>query len=219
MVANHIHHALEQVRELQQKILDKQRFKGYSGRARAISGTLALLAAGIMASPYYPRSFAWHFAGWGAVLSCAILLNFGAILYWFLLDPSARRDLRRLRPAMDVLPPILVGGVMTFPLVLRGDYEYLFGVWMCMFGIANLAARHTVPRKIWIPASFYLVAGTIYLLWTEPSFLNPWPMGIVFFLGEWAAGFVLHFDGTEDRSLAGFLTYILNGKSKEHVET
>ena len=31
MVANHIHHALDQVRELQQKILDKQRFKGYSG--------------------------------------------------------------------------------------------------------------------------------------------------------------------------------------------
>jgi hypothetical protein len=43
-------------------------------------------------------------------------------------------------------------------------------------------------------------------------------MGIVFFLGEWAAGFVLHFDGSEDRTLAGFVTYILNGKREEHVE-
>lgn len=32
MIANHIYHALEQVRDLQQKILEGQRFKGYSGR-------------------------------------------------------------------------------------------------------------------------------------------------------------------------------------------
>lgn len=217
-MANHIHHALDQVRELQQKILDKQRFKGYSGRARAISGTIALAAAAVMSCSFYPQSVPAQFAGWGAVLVAALLLNFGAIFYWFLFDPEARRDLRRLRPALDVLPPILVGGALTTALVLRGDFEYLFGVWMCMFGIANMAARHAVPPRIWIPATFYLVAGAIYLLWPDPSFLNPWPMGLAFFIGEWAGGFVLHFDGSEQRTLAGFLTYILNGKSEEHVE-
>ncbi len=48
MIANHIHHALAQVRELQQKILEGQRFKGYSGRARAICGVAALAAAAFM---------------------------------------------------------------------------------------------------------------------------------------------------------------------------
>lgn len=43
MIANHIHDALAQVRELQKNILDKQRFKGYSGRARAIAGSVALV--------------------------------------------------------------------------------------------------------------------------------------------------------------------------------
>ena len=56
MIVNHIHQALAQVQELQQKVLEKQRFKGYSGRARAISGTLALLAAPIMASAYFPKT-------------------------------------------------------------------------------------------------------------------------------------------------------------------
>lgn len=217
MVANHIHHALAQVRELQQKILDKQRFKGYSGRARAISGTLALAAAGVMSTPLYPRNIAAHLAGWTAVLVSATVLNFGAVVYWYLLDPASRREVRRLRPAVDVVPPIAVGAVMTLALVMRGHYEYLFGVWMSLFGLANLAARHTVPPRIWIPATLYLAAGAVYLLWPDPSFLNPWPMGLVFFFGEWAGGLVLHFDGTEDRTLASFLSYIFNGKVKEHV--
>ncbi|HSP06897.1 MAG TPA: hypothetical protein VLR94_06945 [Acidobacteriota bacterium] len=217
MVANHIHHALAQVRELQQKILDKQRFKGYSGRARAISGTLALAAAAVMSTPFYPQHVVAHLAGWTAVLISATILNFGAVVYWYLLDPISRREVRRLRPALDVLPPIGVGAVMTLALVSRGHYEYLFGVWICLFGLANLAARHAVPPRIWIPATFYLLSGTIYLLWPNPSFLNPWPMGLVFFLGEWACGLVLHFDGTEDRTLSSFLSYLFNGKEEKHV--
>lgn len=217
MVANHIHHALDQVRELRQKILEKQRFKGYSGRARAISGTLTLGAAVVMSDSRFPATATAHLAGWGAVFVAAMLLNFGAVMYWFLFDPEARRDPRRLRPAADVLPPILVGGVLTLALVVHGQFEYLFGIWMSLYGLANLAMRHVVPPRIWIPASIYLTAGIIYLLWPDPSFLNPWPMGLVFFAGEWAGGFVLHFDGSEDRTLAGFVNYILHGKVEEHV--
>ena len=50
MIANHIHDALAQVRELQQRILERQRFRGYSGEARMSAGTFALVGAWIMAS-------------------------------------------------------------------------------------------------------------------------------------------------------------------------
>jgi len=39
-----------------------------------------------------------------------------------------------------------------------------------------------------------------WLLLPQASFMNPWPMGLVFFLGEWAGGLLLYFD--ERRYLA-----------------
>jgi hypothetical protein len=196
-----VHIAVSQVRDLQRKILEKQRFKGYSGRARAISGTLALITAVFLSLPVYPKSVAAHLAGWTALLLISILLNFGAILYWFLFDLQTKRDLRRLRPLIDVLPPLFVGALFTFAFLMHGLYSFLFGVWMCIFGLANFASRHCVPNTIWIPSLFYLICGTLFLLQRDPSFLNPWPMGLVFFIGEWAGGFILHFDGSEQFSV------------------
>ena len=93
MIANHIHHALAQVRELQKKILENQRFKGYSGRARAIGGTIALFSAFIMSSPQFPDNTAAHALGWGILALIGVLLNFGALIHWFLFDPTVKRDI------------------------------------------------------------------------------------------------------------------------------
>lgn len=205
MIANHIHHALAQVQELQQKILEKQRFKGYSGRARAISGTLALATAALLASPYVPKTVSAHVISWGTLFALTILLNFGAILYWFLFDPQARRDVRKLRPVLDMLFPIVVAGILTLHMLWRNQHQYLFGVWMCFAGLANLASRQVLPKQIWMVSAFYMLCGTVYLFLPGVSFLNPWIMGIVLFLGEWAGGIILHFDGTEKVSLSEFL--------------
>jgi len=212
MIANHIHHALAQVHELQQKVLEKQRFKGYSGRARALSGTLALGAAAFMASSRFPRTLVAHAIGWGMVFALAILLNFGALIYWFLFDPQVKRDIRRLRPTLDVFPPLVVGGVLTLALMRHGQHQYLAGIWMCLFGLANLASRHVLPKRISQVGWFYILCGAIYLLTPNASFLNPWPMGIVFFVGEWVGGIILHFDGATHVSLSHFLNIKYKGE-------
>ena len=195
-----IQEALRQVQELKQKILEKQRFKGYSGRARAISGTIALGAAAILASPYWPDTNEAHLAGWAIVFALACLLNFGAILYWFLRDPNAKRDVRRLRPIVDTLPPLLVGGILTLGLVRHEMYSWLFPIWMSLFGLANLASRHVLPPAISIIGWFYILAGSLLLLIGPDHFTNPWPMGIIFFAGEWMGGIVLHFDTSDSIS-------------------
>ncbi|HSE41483.1 MAG TPA: hypothetical protein VLH08_12045 [Acidobacteriota bacterium] len=205
MDGNPVQQALAEVRDLQKKILEKQRFKGYSGRARAISGTLALITAGVMSLPFYPQTIPAHLLGWTTLFIASIALNFGAIFYWFLLD--TKRDLKRLRPLLDVLMPLIVGAILTLTFIMHGQYSYLFGTWMCLFGLANFATRHTVPRSIWIPSLFYVACGTILLVQRDLSFLNPWPMGIVFFIGEWAGGIILHFDGTEETSFREFLNF------------
>lgn len=214
MIANHIHDALIQVQELKHKILEKQRFKGYSGRARALSGTLALAAAAALSFAAVPRTTSAHLAAWSVVFLLSVLLNFGAITYWFLFDPQAGRNPRRLRPVTDVLPPLLVGGILTLVLLLRGNYDDLSGTWMCLYGLANLAGRHALPRRILWIGVYYIAAGAAVLLLLNHSFLNPWPMGIVFFIGEWAGGTILHYDEAERLPLPHFLQ-----KESYHAQT
>ncbi|RMF59315.1 MAG: hypothetical protein D6748_06700 [Calditrichaeota bacterium] len=218
MIANHIHHALEQVRELQNKILERQRFKGYSGRARAICGTVALLAAAVMSSPYYPATTAAHALGWATIALFGILLNFGALIHWFLFDPQVKRDIRRLKPTLDALPAIFVGGVLTYVLVMNNLHDWLFGVWMMLFGVANLSSWHVLPRRIWMVGVYYILSGTICLLFTEPSFLNPWPLGLVFFFGEWFGAVILHFDDMQEITLGGILNILFNIKEDKHAQ-
>jgi hypothetical protein len=200
VIARHIHHALEQVQELQQQLLEKQRFKGYSGRARAATGCLALLAAVVMSSAHYPQKASWIATGWGVVFLFGAAINFGALVYWFFTDPEPRRDVRRLKPLIDAFPPLFVGAILTFVFLYEGQHRLLPGMWMCLFGLANLASRHVLPRAIFLVGLFYIVCGTACLLLPDISFTDPWPTGIVFFVGEWAGGWILHYDNVTNAS-------------------
>lgn len=212
---SHIHQALDQVRELKHQVLEKQRFKGYSGRARAISGTLALLTAAVLASPQYPRTVAAHLTAWGALFVVCGLLNYGAVCYWFLTDPHANRNLRRLKPALDGLPPLLVGGLISWLLIDHGLTDRLFGVWMCLFGLANVSSRHVLPKLIGALGLYYVACGAICLLVPQVTLLQPWPMGLVFFFGEWAGGIIFHYDRATNLSLGDLLLDFLLDTSRE----
>ena len=194
MISNHVHDALDQVRQLQHAILERIRFHGFSGPTRAVSGTIALIAAIFMSTPYYPQTARAHLLGWAAVLSAALFLNGGALILWFLRDKSVQRNPRRLRPVLDVIPPLFVGGVLTAALILHGELDLLFGIWMLMFGLVNLTSRHVLPRAINWVGLFYIFAGTAWILTPGLSFMSPWSMGIVFFAGEWAGGLILYLD-------------------------
>ena len=108
-----IQETIEHVRELQQAVLERRRFKGYSGRVRIAMGRFALVMAAAMASPLVPERNLWHIIGWGIVFFVAFLLNAGAVIWWFWNDPAARRDVRVRKPTIDVIAPIAVGGLLT----------------------------------------------------------------------------------------------------------
>lgn len=194
MIARHIHHALDQVRELQQRILEKQRFRGYSGRMRLISGGLAILTALVLSLPSYPKTVYFHLLGWALLFTAAIVLNYGALVYWFVKNSEVQRDLRRLGPALEALPILFVGGILSYAMVLHGFHHALFGIWMTLFGLMNLASRQVLPRMTAWVGVFYLTSGAVCLVNPSLSFLNPWPMGVVFFIGEFLGGLVFHFN-------------------------
>jgi hypothetical protein len=191
MIANHIHDALAQVKQMQEMILEKRLFKGYSGTARIVSGSIALAGATVLASSRISPTPLAHLVGWGVVLFVALILNYGALLWWFLFDPKVRGNVTMLKPAVDAIPPLAVGAGLSLAALLRTDYDLLFGIWMCCYGLVHCAHRHNLPRGIYFTGLGYLMAGVYCLLSPSVSFLDPWPMGIVFFVGELAGGLIL----------------------------
>jgi len=187
-----VREAVERLERLQEMVLEKQTFRGFSGRARAAGGLLALLAAAAMASGLAPRTVPAHLAAWGAVLVAALALNFGALAHAFLRDPSYRRTPARMRPALDVVPPLAVGGGLTLALVGAGQHDLLFGAWMGCYGLAHLAARRALPPANCAVGLFYLASAALQLLPSARGFLNPWPMALAFVPGELAGGWILH---------------------------
>jgi len=197
MIANHIHDALAQVRKLQEFLIEKRLFKGYSGTARIVSGSAALAGAAILSSGSVPSDAHAHLIGWGVVLAVGIVVNYGCLLYWFLFDPEVRRSAVMLKPALDAIPALGVGAVFTVALVAGQHFDQLFGAWMCCYGLAQVAYRRSLPQGIYHVGLGYLVCGAYFLLSPSVTFLNPWPMGIVFFAGELAGGLVLLGNGAK----------------------
>jgi len=210
LVKTSLHDALRQVRELQQAILEKQRFKGYSGRARALAGGGALAAAMVLGSSWgAAQKPAAHLLGWGIVFAQAMVLNYGALIYWFWHDPEVERDVRRLRPALEIVPILAAAGALTLALIQREDYDLLFGAWMVLAGLLNFTARQVLPRGLSWVGFYYLLSGIVcLLLLPQLSFTrDPWVMGGVFFAGEFFGGLVLHFDEKAFPSLRTFFGF------------
>ncbi len=202
MIAMHIHDALAQVHELKMRVINAQHFTGYSGRCRIVGGTLALLAPLVLSAEGYPQTTTAHLMGWGFVLAVSVVANYAAVLHWFLSNPDTRRDVRRLIPAAYALPSLAVGGILTIALIQHGAYNALFGTWMCLFGLTNLSSRQVLPKALWPLGMFYITCGTICLFWPGLSFTNPWPMGLVFGVGEWIGGLIFHYHRLPDSTLA-----------------
>lgn len=200
MIANHIHDALAQVRKLQEFILEKRLFKGYSGKARIVSGSVALAGTVIMASDKMSSDPFVHLTGWCIILVIGVILNYACLLYWFLFNSDVRRNPIMLKPALDAVPALGVGAVFTLVFILAGQFDLLFGMWMCFYGLAQVAYRQSLPQRIYFVGLAYLVCGTYCLLLESISFTDPWPMGIVFFVGELAGGTILmtHKTSTEE---------------------
>jgi len=199
-----LHHALREVRELKRHILTKQRFKGYSGRARALGGCAALAAALVLRADYFPAGLVNELAIWGIVLAVSLALNYGALVYWFLYDEEVDRDWASLKPALEVLPAFLVGGLLSVALLKTGEPALLPGVWLSLYGLANLASRHVLPQRICWVGAWYIFAGATCLLWPVWAWGNPLVLGSAFFVGEWLGGLALHYDEAEGRTVWSF---------------
>ncbi|MDP0501717.1 MAG: hypothetical protein Q7P63_16610 [Verrucomicrobiota bacterium JB022] len=189
-----IRQAIREVQSLKQAIVEKQRFRGYSGRARALGGGIALGAAlglTLLAPLATPERI---FAVWGVVFVLAASLNYGALCYWL---ARGREPLlsRRVPQLLETCTIWLTAGVISLALWLQGEADLLYGLWMMLFGLAQIFNRHHLPRGIGLLGAYYLLCGGLCLWWADGIFARPLAMGAVFFVGEFAGGLIFHVNG------------------------
>jgi hypothetical protein len=181
--------ALNGVRQMQALVLDRQRFKGFSGAARMAGGAAALLAALVLRHAV-PAEASLHLIGWGLLLAFGLAVNFAA-LFWWLFKHRGELRLAELWPVWEVFPTLSAGAALTAALVRTGQVDLLFGTWMALYGASHMAQRRSLPFPIYCGGLAYLAAGIFFLLWPGVSFTDPRPMGLVFGLGELFGGWVL----------------------------
>ena len=191
MVANHIHDALRQVGRLREFILEKRLFQGYSGLSRMGGAVIVMVATFILARPSFPCTPWAHLAGWSTVLVVGLLVYYGALIFWYLLGRKDNRPAVNIKPAVDAIPSLGVGAVLSLAVILRGEFDLLFGIWMCLYGLAHTGHRQSLPLANYLVGLFYLVSGGL-VLFLDLKFTNPWPMGIVFAFGEATGGYIFY---------------------------
>lgn len=197
-----IHAALKEIRSLHTAIVDKQRFRGYSGRARALGGCVAL-AAGVSLQGLAIQVPEQVLAAWGVVFACAVGLNYGTAFYWLL--RKAHPHHRGIPQLPETLSIWLAGGALTAALWLHGQADLLYGMWMLLFGVAQIVTRRSLPRGIGWTGCWYLCAGLTCLALPQGLFTwHPLAMGLVFFAGEFAGGLIFHTEGDWRRLRAFF---------------
>ncbi len=206
-MATRIHQALEEIRLLKSRILEKQKFKGYSGRARAIGGSVALAGGLLGSSLTHFQSDPALLLLWLTVAFIAGLINFGALFYWFVRHPDGTPKWVHLKPVLPFALILWTGVGSTIALSQAGAPQLHYGFWMSLYGLGYFLSLHVLPRGIASVGLFYLFCGGL-LLWFPQDFqAGAWIMGLVFFVGEWWAGFVLHLDEGEHTHVFNFFGF------------
>lgn len=191
-----VNEALAQVRRMQTVVQDRLRFRGFSGHARIVGGFVALIGATLLGRFAPSGAPLTHLLGWGMVLLFAAGVNYGALTFWLLREGRWLRP-AELVPALESLPPLAVGGILSLTLWRTGQYDLLPGTWMLCYGLVHMAYRRNLPVAVYGIGFFYLVAGSVCLLTTGLSFTDPRFMGAVFGMGEVAGGLALRNGATQ----------------------
>ena len=133
-------------------------FTAVSGWGQIVIGITAIVAALVADRQSLPwaRVATWVAeAGIAAGISVASM----AIKSHAANMPLLSGPFRKL--VLSFSPPMLVGAVLTAMLVLHGEYEYLPGIWMLLYGAAVVTAGTYSVRSVPVMGAAFMLVGTV----------------------------------------------------------
>jgi hypothetical protein len=194
-----VERALADLAEVRDRLASVQEFRGYSGLAAALSGVAALLAGVaqwlVAPSPRTALDVQHYLTIWFACLAAALLINYGALVIWYLRNAGLHERRQTRTVGIAILPAIALGAVLSLALIGHREIGLLPGAWYASYAIGLFASRAVLPRGVIYVASVFGVAGAALLLAPDSaSSLAFWVMPAGFGVGQIIIGYLLSLD-------------------------
>lgn len=192
-----LHEALAQISEIRRQVARAGVFRGYRALPVALSGVLALAAAGVQQLwlPEPAHAIGAYLALWMGAAFVSMAATGIEMLVHSRHSPAPLTQEMTWLAVCQFLPSIGAGGLLTVVLV-AGAPESLWmlpGLWQMLFGLGVFASYRLLPRATFWVGLFYLIAGMMCLALAQgPAELSPWAMGVPFGLGQLFAAGVLY---------------------------
>jgi hypothetical protein len=183
--------ALAQIRDIRQRMLGSQIYRGYRAVPTALSALFALCAALLQERLVAPGDVRAYVALWGTCALASIAVT-GVSMAWHCLESASPLTRARTRQAVARLGAPLLAGALVTAILYRSDAAWaLPGLWQVFFALGLFASAALLPPAILAVAAFYLASGC-FALSLGPRAMSAATMGIPFFVGQSSAAMILH---------------------------
>jgi hypothetical protein len=189
--------ALTQISEIRFQMARSAVFRGYRSVPVALSGLLALAAAGFQAVwlPDPGKDVSAYLTLWVGTAVLSVSAATAVMVQRWRHSGAAWAD-EVTWLAVEQFLPCLVAGALVTVVVTRFARESLWmlpGLWQVLFSLGIFASYRLLPRATFAVGLFYLVAGLLCLaLARGEAALAPWAMGVPFGAGQLLAAAVLY---------------------------
>ncbi len=189
--------ALADIDAIKGQVARATQFRGYGPATVALTGVVALLAAGLQAvwldNP--GEQVSAYLAIWvSAAVISAVLIGAETITRSLRLH-SALADEMIYSAIEQLIPPAVAGTLLTFVLVrfAPGNVWMLPGLWQILFSLGVFASCRLLPKPLFVAGAWYLASGLICLaIGASGAVLSPWAMAIPFGVGQLLAAGILY---------------------------
>ena len=189
--------AMTQISEIRLQLARTEVFRGLRALPVAMSGLLALAAAGFQAA--WVSRPAEHLSAYltlwiGAAVVSAVAAGTEMGLRWRAATSPWAREKTWLA-VEQFLPCLAAGGLLTFVVVHYSPEAawMLPGLWQVVFSLGIFASCRLLPRALFGVAVFYLASGLANLALARGELaFSPWAMGLPFGTGQLLAAAVLY---------------------------
>src|ERR1700720_2754795 len=190
-----LHKALADIESIRSQVARGTQFRGYCPATVALTGVLAIVAAGIQSLWLEDarEQVTGYLVVWiGTAVVAAALIGAETITRSRRLHSGLADEM--IYAAIEQLIPVGVAGALLTFVLVRFSAESLWmlpGLWQLFFSLGIFASCRLLPKALFAAGIWYLASGLVCLA-VDGNAWSPLAMGIPFGLGQLMMAAILH---------------------------